>query len=642
VYEMAAAFAVTVGALSAQPSAQIPPAAAVRPDHPRLLLRPKATPLAVSLDALRGMKRDTEFAAMLARLRSEKSAMALAMLHLVDGSRAAADKAVAAMRAFECPKSPTAFTVYFGLRDLAFAYDWLWTYEGFTDEMKAEVRRRAVPLVQAGLRIGDDHLFHNYVWMSNGGLTLWALATAGDDPDATRLLDALRQRLNDRLYPGMEYLAGAPGEPLWYWALYDFSPAALTVLAAQSAYETPLVAGIEAHGNRWLSRQFANVLHNTQPDMTYVTWGDTKVGPDGGVTHEMAGVLDAVTWALAGAQAPEADAGAFFSRWLAAKRGPARFYGDTVVFYFLYTRQLPHAPNPPSLAFRAGGTHGGNVVTRSAWTDDATVVGFRSTDHFGDHNHFDQGSFTIFHQGPLAIDPPAYRKVGGPQQKTDVHNTLLIGGQGQRPVRGQNFRTLDEFKQNLTAGARLETGDLAFYRDEPGWTAVAGEFAQAYEPGLLRHCVRQLIFVRPNLVAVVDRLQAPEGKSLPEVQWLLNLPGKPIVEEGVVSVANRASWLRCRALSPMKTPPAAAESLDKSWRVTFTAAGGQDVTLVHVLDLGDGRVPSLAPPAASFDRAARVLCLSLAGRTFLCSPEPPFEVTPVTAPASMESSNGPR
>lgn len=53
-----------------------------------------------------------------------------------------------------------------------------------------------------------------------------------------------------------------------------------------------------------------------------------------------------------------------------------------------------------------------------------SIVTLRSTDHFGDHHHHDQGSFVIYRNGLLAVDPPVYRKVRGPQQPTEVHNTL--------------------------------------------------------------------------------------------------------------------------------------------------------------------------------------------------------------------------
>ena len=128
--------------------------------------------------------------------------------------------------------------------------------------------------------------------------------------------------------------------------------------------------------------------------------------------------------------------GAYFSDWLSKKRGLRRFHAETAVFYFLYTRQLKTVPASPTLSFMAGNQHSGHFIARSGWGDGETIVTLRATDHFGDHHHYDQGSFIIYRNGLLAVDPPVYRKVGGPQQPTRVHNTLLLDGQGQRPVRG--------------------------------------------------------------------------------------------------------------------------------------------------------------------------------------------------------------
>lgn len=46
----------------------------------------------------------------------------------------------------------------------------------------------------------------------------------------------------------------------------------------------------------------------------------------------------------------------------------------------------------------------GVVTSRTAWGDDATYVTFKAGDNFWSHMHLDQGSFTIWRGGPLALD----------------------------------------------------------------------------------------------------------------------------------------------------------------------------------------------------------------------------------------------
>ncbi len=603
----------------------IPPLANIKTNRPRVLLRPEATSNAISLTQLKAGPPDADFQRMLAQLRQLDDAAAQAMVWLLIGDRIAADKAVARMRAYRYPGNVDTFHIYFRLLEFGLAYDWLYNYEGFTPKIKAEVRARIMPLARRGLRQTNDHVFHNYIWMSAGGTALWALATAGEDDEANRLFEQIAERLNRGLFPAMRYLDGLPSEPMGYWALYDLSPAALALLGAQSAFETDLVGKVRTDQNDWLGRHFENLIHSTLPNLRYVPWGDLQSGPNGGVTREMAGAIDALTWGL------KSPHGRYFSDRVAEKCGLRRFYGATAVFYMLYTRNLSAKPAAPPSSFLAGNRQSGHFIARSGWDDGATVVAFRCTDHFGDHNHYDQGSFAIYRHGLLAVDPPVYRQIRGPQQKTEHHNTLLLDGRPQRPARGQSFVTVEAFQKNLQGGRQLETGDILFSKDAGPWAAVAGQFAQAYDPELVQSCVRQLLFVRPGQVVVVDHLVAPAGRDLPEVQWLLQVPEAPSVDGTQLWTGNGKSWLRCRPILP-----APAAGMDRSVpRITatpvnthcasFTYRGKSTLTLVHLFEIGDGRTPD---PAATIETRPtdKAIEITLDGKTYRFATRTPFDV----------------
>jgi hypothetical protein len=640
----------------------VPPAAAIKPDRPRLLVRPAGTPYAVSLKQLAALPRDADFQRMAGQLEGLKPprAAALAMVYLLTGRPEAADRAVAYMQAWQPPADPNPktledpFHVYSVLSDMALAYDWLHGYAGFDAAAKTALRAKLAPLAQSGLVRGEDHVFHNYTWMFNSGAMLWALATAGDDPACDRLLADLRERFNRQLFPAMEYLEGGNGDAAGYWWRYCLNYAVLSLLATQSAFETDAVGAIRREHGDWLNREMDNLVLSVLPDMRFVPWGDIVVGANGGVTHEMAGRIDTLAWAL---RSPH---GAYLSRWLAHERGLDRFLGETAIFYFLYTRNLAVEPATPPLAVLAGGGQhrapsrsdgrhgrGGHVLMRSDWGPGATVVGFRCCDFFGQHLHLDQGSFVIFRNGQLALDAGCYRHVGGPQANTDAHNTLLFGGQGQRPEKFQTARTLDMFTQRLARG--LATGDILFHKDAGPWTAVAGQFAQAYDPETVQSCVRQLLFVRPGVVAVVDHLAAPEGRSLPEVRWLLQVPGRPEIDGQAVVARNAKSYLRCVALPGRGRPqaavtvtvensyptPAGANSakgtpavIDAS-RVVFAYEGKPRLTLIHLLEVGDGPSPAAAPPAPQVELRPGAVGLALDKKTYRFSATSPFEVSAV-------------
>lgn len=597
----------------------IPPVGAIQSDHPRILLRPETSSYAVSIEELResGQRDD---APLLSQLRSQNSVAAQAMVWLLTGETAMAERAISTMRGYRQPEDPDTFHVYFTLMQFALAYDWLYNHPAFTPEAKAEVRSRMLPLAERGLRYADDHMFHNYIWMSAGGVALWALATAGEDAGGDHLLERVRQRFNAGLFPAWKYLDGLPSEPLGYWTLYVFAPGVLTLLGVQSAFETDVVGRIRDEDGGWLDRHFENLIHSTLPDMRYIPWGDLQSGPNGGVTSDVAGIVDAVTWAT------RSPRGAYFSDWLAQKRGLRRFRADTAIFYFLYGRQQQPAPVKPALSFMAGNGHSGHFIARSGWEEDATIVTLRIADHFGDHHHYDQGSFTIYRNGLLAVDPPVYQKVAGPQQPTAVHNTLLIDGKGQRPARGQWFKTVADFQKNLQAGRLLETGDMLFWKDEGSWAAAAGQFAQAYWPTQVQSCVRQLLFVRPNKVLIVDQLLAPSDAAPLEVNWLLQLPETPKREGSALVAGNGKSWLRCQPLLPEGADLQVESTEVRTYRVSLSYRGGRALSLAHLLEIGDG-----APDAIHSKPAARLsdrgISVKLADRSYLFSNQLPFGVS---------------
>ncbi len=613
----------------------IPPRSEMKTDRPRLLLRPGETDLAVTLDRLAEIPRDAEFNQVLERMRGDGDAAALAMAWRLTGDTGAADRAIERLRAMASPERPDSFAVYFRLRTAALAYDWLYGYDGFTDEVRAEVRANLEPLARYGTARGHGHIFHNYIWKSAGATALWAMAIAGEDEAANDLFDTMRVRLNDGLYPGMRYLRGEYGESPGYWTLYNVFPCALSVLAAQSAFEVDLVSKIRDEQGDWLARQFDGIMFTTLPNLRHITWGDIQGGGNGGVAHSVAWMFDAMAWATG------SPAAVHWSNWLAERRGLRRLHrGFNLPFYFLYTRNLTAEPAEPPLGLLAGSIAGrgdpggGFTVARSDWTDNATVVAFRCTNHYGDHNHRDQGSFFIYRNGHLATDPPLYRQTRGPQQATERHNTLLIDGQGQRPVRGQHFGTLAEFKQNLTEGRMLDTGELLRHFDgdialetadgPEGRGAAAsistsvGQFAQAYPEGLVRRCVRQVTFIRPDRVVVIDWLAAPAGEELGEVAWQLILPGEPALDPaaGLIRAGNGPSHLLCWS-APAPVAPEAGPVLEDWHRAVYVypaEEGRTERTLVHVMAVGDG-----PPPARP---TAPVVTVSEDGRRVDVSVEP--------------------
>ncbi|HOX06903.1 MAG TPA: heparinase II/III family protein [Planctomycetota bacterium] len=615
-----------------KPVELIPPAAGIAKDHPRLLLRAKDSPQAVSVEQLRKIPRDAEFSAMLEQLRKCGGAAPAALVWQLTGEKADAEKALAALRAWKAPeKAGDPFDIYFPCRDAALAYDWLHGYPGFTDEIKKEVRDKVFPLAAIGLKNGHDHVFHNYVWMWNCGAALWALASAGDDPRGDKLLTDVATRFNADMFPAMAYLQGQPADSPGYWSLYCLAPGATVLAAAQSAFGQDLAGKVAKDGGDWVGGQLENLAHQTLPNLRHMPWGDQQEGGDGGVAHEMAGTIDMMTWLS------KSPAGAHLGRRIAGLRGTKRFYGETAMFYFIYTRTMAVEAKEPPLARLSGGAIGGNWMAREKWDDGATVVALRCTDCYTGHNHFDEGSFVIYRQGLLAADAGIYKNVGGAQQKTNCHNTLLFGGAGQRGVRPSSNATLEGYIKALQGGGKgFETGNMLFQEDKGAWAAAAGEFGQAYDPAVVGRAMRQVLFLRPGTIAIVDQLAAPQGKDLPEVTWPLHVTGQPKVDGAGVSAGNGKAWLRCRALLPAgAAAPAVSDGpltyleggnkKAPTWRAEYKYPGKASLTLVHLLEVGDGAEPGAAADAKA-EATVEGVALTIAGRKFLFAVAAPCAV----------------
>jgi hypothetical protein len=608
----------------------VPPAAGLVKDHPRLLLRPKDTPHAISVAQLKALPRDAEFNTMLAQLRKCGGGAPNALAWLLTGEQADAEKALAALTAWKPPEKPgDPFGVYFGCRDMALAYDWLHGYAGFSDDLKKSVRDKVFPLAEKGFKSGRDHVFHNYVWMWNCGAALWALASAGDDPRGDKLLADVAARLNADDFPAMAYLQGLPADSPGYWSLYCLTPGVMVAACAQSAFDQDVAGRVAKDGGDWLSGQLENLVHQALPNMRHMPWGDQQSGGDGGIAHEMACTIDQMTWLT------RSPTGAYLSRWLTSQRGARRFYGETVMFYFLYTRHLGREPREPALSHLSGGALGGNWIAREKWADGATVLGFHCTDCYTGHNHFDQGSFVIYRQELLAVDSGSYKSVGGSQQKTASHNTLLFGGVGQRGVHPHfNVNVADYVDALKTKG--FETGNMLFHEDKGTWAAAAGEFGQAYAPDVVGSAVRQMLFVRPGTVVVVDRLAGPQGKDLPEVSWLLHVSAEPKADAGGLTLSNGKAWLRCRALLPGGSQPAVTNGLATlldgqnkaapTWRAEYKYPGKPNMTLIHILDVGDGSEPGPMGDVKAGETTGGTE-LSFGSRKFVFAASEPFGVS---------------
>ena len=225
----------------------------------------------------------------------------------------------------------------------------------------------------------------------------------------------------------------------------------------------------------------------------------------------------------------------------------------------------------------------GMVMAHSNWNWDlpgkpanSTWLSFHCGDYMGDHVHYDINSFTISHNGELAIDAGRYDCDWGVEdwstskdssrirksqffnyyKRTIAHNTVLVNDPNERmslnllndggqidQLRLHGLRNVPEdYDQGTfpseeglgkcdwaTNPGRWETGDITSYKSTKDFMYVCGDGTKAYSAAKLNSYVRQLVFLQPNILIVMDRVVSvnPEFKKT----WLLHSINEPQINK---------------------------------------------------------------------------------------------------------------
>jgi heparin/heparan-sulfate lyase len=232
--------------------------------------------------------------------------------------------------------------------------------------------------------------------------------------------------------------------------------------------------------------------------------------------------------------------------------------------------QRPLDDLPLSRIFRGKGL----VLAHTGWgahdripEQGSTWLAFTNGDYFGDHDHLDVNAFQIYRRGELAIDSGRYdddwdasddpAKIARSQffnyyQRTIAHNTLLVhdpkeafgrgllndGGQRHLLWKGLRRNVPEDYAQGTfpsdygpgtsdwaTNPGRWERGDITAYNATPDFVHVRGDGTRAYSAQKVSAFVRDLVFVRPRLVVVFDRVVSTNPSF--EKTWLLHAVDEP-------------------------------------------------------------------------------------------------------------------
>lgn len=441
---------------------------------------------------------------------------------------------------------------------LALLYDWC--HAQLSAEERATLRAVLVPQMDAEMKNGRSwRSLHNAGHTAALSLTLAALALAGDDPIAERALAFLRPELEDmletfdRLFPDGEWAEGVD------YARHASHHGLRTFSALKSATGVDLLAG-----SPHLRNIAQYIFYATKPNGLLFNGDDNDYPYVSGWEH-MALLMIASEY-----RDP-------YAQWFLGHFEGRRFelvLRDRWADLLWRDETIPEAPLddlPLSRIFRGKGL----VLARTGWgmNDPAgTWLAFTNGDYFGDHDHYDVNAFQIYAGGDLAIDSGRYDDdwgfIGKPDQvarsqffnyyqRTIAHNTMLVhdpyeifprgflndGGQRHLLLRDGKRNVPEDYAQGTfpsddgvgthdwtTNPGRWERGDITAYTGTKDFVFVRGDATRAYAPTKLSAFVRDLVFVRPRLVVVFDRVVATKASF--EKTWLLHTIDEPRIATG--------------------------------------------------------------------------------------------------------------
>jgi len=442
---------------------------------------------------------------------------------------------------------------------LAVGFDWM--YHALTTDDRANVQDT---LWRASKRLRDPEAdIDGIIWV-NGQLSafgnydarwLWALtATAlalwGEHENAPALMDFCREVLTGTVIPALDLQQGgawAEGPVYGFIAVW---PKVQTALAWWTAAGENYFAA-----TRWWYDRLAYDLFLYHPSNTTTynaEWGEPM--------HSYPSIIgDSERYhpAVAYGRAQDLLLAAVFrgfeyANWMAwfLRQPPDSLPRWMAIEEFLWRDPL-WLGAPPTLTTWVA-PYNGHVFMRSHWINDqgrldpsATYVSFNAGDHLAYHQFFDQGNFTIFHDGAdLVVRSGVYSGDGTSDHDANYYvrsiaaNTLLIcdlaetfdgirpnserevwfNDCGQRSLRpaSRTAVNVDVLMENWRAydtGSITRLGELNAASGAA--TYIRADLTGAYNSTLyttpdnrakVSSVIRELVYVRPGTVVVADRI----------------------------------------------------------------------------------------------------------------------------------------
>jgi hypothetical protein len=456
---------------------------------------------------------------------------------------------------------------------------WVWMQEAvlaldfFPKYFSAAQRQEIIGWlnVQLGSFKDDENAFHNSINPKILTYLRVAYATRGENPRADEFRDyALKYLYGERLVPVLRAFGAGGGttEAGWYargslWYLVQALELARRVegfdgfaLAPEFFYGRLALGMFEPYPGQWI---YGSERFPMEGDGSYLYGGHSEAGRHTRLI--LAQYFRGSRWARLAANSIRTSRGS---------NAPARLVN------FLWQEELdePVSFEGAPLSHYAPGV--GQVLARSSWSDDATWLRFNAGDYFSGHQHLDVGNFEIFRRVPLATESGEYIDYSSAHSinylmRTVAHNCILVFDPDEKfPPRG-TFRdggrvayandggqtktwewpvaTLEQWQEKR---AEFERADIVALEDTGKYLHVAADCTRAYSPAKLKRWVRQVVFLRPHTIVILDRVHSTRAQF--EKTWLLHSAAEPILDGQSATISStegdKTGRLRVQTLLP--------------------------------------------------------------------------------------------
>lgn len=464
-------------------------------------------------------------------------------------------------------------------KPVAQAYDWL--YDQWTPVQRDTLREKLAEGVGYLVDfIRKDRLSPYNVFLYNSpfqALLASNLALYGDDPRGELYMRFTYDLWKHRVLPAWRQIMGRNGG--WHEG-----GEYVGIGIGQAIYQAPAMwrsaTGEDLFKSEPGLRGFLDfVTYRRRPDDTDFRWGDA--GFFGKI------VPDVVALALEYRHAP-----AFNLRPPGPRPEPTSWPWGPLTDASLLD---PDARSRLPLARYFDGI--GMVVARSDWSRDATYLTFKAGDNYWSHSHLDQGAFTLYKGGELALDSGFYGPTYGSDHHMNymyqsiAHNLVTVtDADDTAPASGKKVRAIanDGGQRRIGSGWGVEsapidlnewlekreiyhTGVMQRYFEGHDSVVAIADLTPAYTneesgPGEFSHRTRRvermwrtLVYDRlADVVIVRDIVHAthPELRK----RWLLHTQHEPSIDSNSFSVRvppdparqTRGGSLRGLILSPSR------------------------------------------------------------------------------------------